>query len=417
MVDTQFIRQMSYLRPLARSGPRASAFAAEAPSLKVFNTARSGLTKLHRKKPTSTPSGKNVGNQSIAKTKQGKEVDRAERHEASFPAEQWEELSQISHAFNQRLKAFKNDRFEQPIVNLKIQPATEPRISALLRPAPLIKVLKATFNNRNYRGVHVGKALANKLDKMLGKSVEGQKKRKAIFDKSDLSQKISYQKPGEGIHDINVFDWLENLFAEPAPKKRFKHNIHQLESAVNDFSQSENMEDVKKINSTYGQGNFFELRAGLAFDYLKAKGEIIDYKQTVSNSYLDHLGIDFLVRAKFDDKVKILAVQIKSSQSSANEFYQPKQLLHYNFRKRQPLNTKNQRRGIVLINMQGKSLSRIADEVSAYIGTKALRSEKGIRLIPDFDFSRDLDFDKLRDWYQVLEKAFVGPVKQEEQAA
>lgn len=408
MAKTQAIRHMPSRGFLTKSRLGIKSITAPKTSLKLFDPARSGLKKLHKGRVATSPINKTIPDA------KAKEVDDNSQ-EQNFPTEEWHALLKIQDELTKRQGALKDDRFEHPVVDIKVQAATESRISAL-RPAHLTKALKGTFNARNYRGVHVGKALVNKLDEMLGKSVEG-KKKKALFSKQDLSQKISYKKHGEGIPDINIFDWLQNLFTESAPGKSFKDSIHQLESAVYDSSQSTSKEDALKIRSKYGQGNFFELRAGLAFEYLKAKGEIIDYKQTVHNSYLDHLGIDFLIRAKVDNKVKILAVQIKSSESGAREFYQPKQLTLYNFRKRQALNTMNQRQGIILINMHKKSLSQIADEIAAYITTKTKRTEKSISLIPDFDFSQNFDIDKLRSWYQVLENAFVEQIRQEDKIA
>ena len=207
-------------------------------------------------------------------------------------------------------------------------------------------------------------------------------------------------------------DWLENLFKESAPKKRFKHHIHQVESSVNDFNSPSSDEEPLRIKSTYGQGKFFELRAELAFEYLKAKGEIVNYKRTVTNSYLDDLGIDFLVRAKINGQTKILAVQVKSSQSCARDFYKPKQLSIYNFRHNQPLETLNQRKGILLLNMQKQALPNLADRLSKIITNDEARIEAGVALIPDFDFSDDFGIEKLKAWYSSLEDNIVENYKE-----
>lgn len=395
MAKTQNIRHMPSHFMSARFSSSPRKINPDRISLKVFDPGRSGQTKFHRSRANP-----------VSKTREANEK-QTQRVVEDFPAEQWQELSKSLHSFRERVNGLNDDRFDRALVKLGMSDATESRISDLKRPLPLTKALKATFNDRHYRGIPMAKVLGNKLEEMLGKSVEGRKKRKPVIEKRDLAQKVSFQKEAEPAKEINVLDWLENLFAEPALKKSFKQSIHQLESGVNDFSASVDKKKALKVKSTYGQGNFFELRTELAFEYLKAKDEIVDYKRTVPNSYLDHLGIDFLIRVKVDGQTKILAAQVKSSSSNAKDFYKPKQLSMYNFRQRQPLDTENQRKGIMLINMDKKTLSDTADEVSELILSKKLRAEKGIALMPDFNFREGLDLEKLKSWYQMLENNLV----------
>jgi hypothetical protein len=401
MAKAQYIRHMPSrgMQSGFKSKP-SSAFVSSNTSLKIFDPSRSGLTRLHRKVKTKDPEKKVQDNLTEIKTAD------------TFPNAEWKKLSEALNEFKKKISSPRANHFEKAVSDLELKPATESRISDLLRPAALTKALRETFLSRNYRDVAMGKVLANKLNELFGKSVDGQKKKKPVFDKRDLAKKISFKKEDGEIQDINVLDWLETLFKESAPKKRFKHHIHQIEASINDFNSPSSDEEVLRIKSTYGQGRFFELRAELAFEYLKAKGEIINYKRTVANSYLDHLGIDFLVRAKIKGQAKILAVQVKSSQSCAKDFYKAKQLSMYNFRQRQPLDTLNQRKGILLLNMQKQTLSNLADKVSKIITNDEARAEAKVALIPDFDFVNNVDLEKLKAWYNSLEENLVENYKE-----
>lgn len=411
MAKTQSIRHM----PSRSSSARLTGFTP--PSLKnhrdkawlkIFDPSRSSHTKLHKKKKIDQdPSSRNKLDHNPV------EANPVE----VFPVEEWQELLERLREYDDRMKSLHDDRFSQPSAELKMINATESRISDLKRPAPLTKALKASFSDRHYEGIPMAKVLANKLEEMLGKSVEGRKKRQAVIEKRDLSQKISYRKKGEDPREINVFDWLEKLFKETPPKKSFRESINQLESGVNDFSASLDKEKALRAKSTYGQGKFFELRAELGFEYLKASSKIIDYKRTAPNSYLDHLGIDFLLRVKVEGKTKIIAVQVKSSKASLKDFYRPKHLAMYNFRQRQALSTRNQRKGIMLISMQGKSLSGFADEVSNLLSDKNLRAKQGVALMPDFNFDKDFSLEKLKAWYEMFENNLIEntPVKEQAQ--
>lgn len=264
----------------------------------------------------------------------------------------------------------------------------------------LYKQLTSSVANRSYNGTNVQTYLGDRIAKFFPRDEH----------KKILRHNLLVNIPRMQKRLIPVLDLFKALFAERAPTEDLDKLLADCEPRQNVYNRRGNKRLDNLMSNYFSKGAFYEYRAELALEYLKASRAIIDYKHIPRTSYLDRsLGIDFLVKACIDGREQLMAIQVKSSADAFEKFSSPKKLLWYNMRNGLERNTQVKRQGMALIEAGGKSLTQIAGRIESLINNPSRREELGIKTIDTSLMPKSLkpSLREIKNWLRVLETNFI----------